>query len=174
MENKINLTRKQNLPFTVNYPYQVANGVSSSFVWQGTHGTRMDTKAVPYEVFEWLRDYTSTFKEGQLVVEEPKDTDDEEIKEIKEEVMEKSKIANSILTEEELKDMFTKGNQNVLKGKLNKLVEDLDGEETKEVKQYIHRSAMNIGIDSVAKRKVICEFCGLNYEDVGDNFDTEK
>lgn len=171
MENKtITLIRKQATPFTVNYPYQLNNGgVNPKFVWQGTKGKKMSEKDVPIEVFDWLKDYTSTFTSGMLVV---KETTDEELKELREMVKDLDVIEKAILTEEEIKKILNNGNQNVLKKALNDLIKDLtDEQQITEVKNYFYRTAIELGVDSSAKRKVICDWMGYIYEDVEANFD---
>lgn len=171
MENKtITLIRKQATPFTVNYPYQLNNGgVNPKFVWQGTKGSKLSEKDVPIEVFDWLKDYTSTFTSGMLIV---KETNDEELKELREMVKDVDIIEKAILTEEEIKDILGTGNQNVLKKALNDLIKDLtDTQQITEVKNYFYRTAIELGVDSSAKRKVICDWMGYIYEDVEANFD---
>ena len=59
-----------------------------------------------------------------------------------------------------------------MKKALNDLVKDISEEDTvKEVKNYVYKTAIELGVDSSAKRKVICDWIGYNYEDVADNFD---
>lgn len=176
MNEKIVLIRKQNLPFTVNYPFQLNNGgINPTFIWQGTKGNRLDEKPVPIEVYEWLRDYTTTFKEGMLIVKEADENDDEEIKELINQVPESREIEGSILTEQEISQMLSEGNQNVLKSKLKNLVSGLsDEDQVKSVKNYVYRTAMEIGIDSCAKRKVLCQWYGVEYEDVKDFFENDE
>jgi hypothetical protein len=173
-DKKIILMRKQSYPFTVNYPFPLNNGaVNSKFVWQGTKGSRISELGVPIEVFDWLRDETTTFTEGMLLVKEVTE-DDEELKELVNQVPESKEIENSILTMDEIKEMISTGNQNVLKGKLNKLVENLDEIQTKAVKDYIYRTTIEVGVDSSAKRKVICDWYGVEYEKVKDLFESEE
>lgn len=171
MENKtITLIRKQATPFTVNYPYQLNNGgISPQIIFQGSVGGRLSEKEVPIEVFNWLRDFTSTFKSGMLVI---KETKDEEIQELVEAIPNAEEMNKVILTIDEIKKMIDTGNQNVLKKALNDLVKDISEEDTvKEVKNYVYKTAIELGVDSSAKRKVICDWIGYNYEDVADNFD---
>ena len=71
--------------------------------------------------------------------------------------------------------MLTTGNQLVLKKELDNLIKDItDEDQVKEVKSYIYRTAIDIGVDSNAKRKIICEWYGLsNVENCGYIFDEE-
>lgn len=172
-DKKITLIRKHSYPFKVNYPFPLNNGgINPTFVWQGTKGGRPSEVDVPVEVFNWLRNETTTFKEGSLIIK--KTIEDEEIKDLIEQVPENEEIENSILTMEEIKKMLSEGNQNVLKGKLNKLVENLDEIQKKAVKDYIYRTTIEIGVDSSAKRKVICDWYGVEYEKVKDLFESEE
>ena len=67
------------------------------------------------------------------------------------------------ITRDEVKEILTTGNQFVLKKELDNLVKDItDDEQIKEVKSYIYKTAIDIGVDSNAKRKVICEWYGLS------------
>jgi len=171
MENKmITLIRKQASPFTVNYPYQLNNGgVNPQIIFQGTANGRLSEKQVPVEVFNWLKAYTSTFQSGMLVI---KESTDEEVQELVESIPNAKEMNKVILTIDEIKPMIGTGNQNVLKKALNDLVKDISDENTvKEVKSYIYKTAIELGVDSSAKRKVICDWIGYNYEDVADNFD---
>lgn len=172
-EKTITLIRKQPTPFTVNYPYQLNNGgINPKFVWQGTKGSILNEKKVPVEVFEWLRDYTGTFKTGMLIVKE-EDINDQDIEEIVQTLDDEKDISKAIKTEEEVKEMLSKGNQLVLKKELDKLIEGVEDEQKiKEIKNYIYKTAIEIGVDSSAKRKVIVDWVGdLNYEDVESLFD---
>ena len=178
MKIEITLIRKQDTPFTVNYPFQLPDGRLTRFDWSGTKGKVQNERNVPVEVYEWLRDYTTTFTEGELIVKtlDEKDTElSEDVKYLVEDMnSQQEDISQSIMTREEIEEMLTKGNQNVLKGKLNKLLEGLDEEQIKNVKGYIYRTAIDIGVDSNAKRKVICDWYGCNVEDCGFVFDKEE
>lgn len=178
MENKVTLIRKQPTPFEVNYPLTLPNGQLTHFDWTGTKGKIISKRDVPVEVFQWLKDSTTTFKDGCLIVDETKEETelDEDTKYLVETVQEEqATIKESIKTRDEVETMLTKGNQNVLKKALNDLTKDLEDEEQiKEVKNYIYRTAIDIGVDSNAKRKVICDWYGTDVENCGFIFDEEK
>ena len=174
MSNKITLIRKQAEPFSVNYPFQLTEGGQPHFDWQGSKGSVLSKREVPIEVFEWLRDYTNTFKSGMLIVDENEDKTEEVLETIETTKIEQENINKAILTRSEIEQMLTSGNQNVLKKKLNELVEDLDEYQAQEIKGYIYREAIDIGVDSMAKRKDICDWYGTNVEDCGYIFDKEE
>jgi hypothetical protein len=176
-KNTVTLIRKQADPFEVNYPFALPEGKLTHFDWTGTKNGIISKRDVPVEVFQWLKDFTTTFTNGHLIVEE-KDNEEleEDVKYLVEDVEEKqSEIKGAIKTREEIEKMLTTGNQLVLKKELDKLVKDItDEDQVKEVKSYIYRTAIDIGVDSNAKRKVICEWYGLsNVENCGWIFDEE-
>ncbi|MBZ9693188.1 hypothetical protein [Clostridium sp. M14] len=177
MENKITLVRKQPTPFEVNYPLSLPNGQLTHFDWTGTKGNIVSKRDVPVEVFQWLKDSTTTFKDGCLIVddniEQELDGDSQYlIDSVKDE---QSEIKKAIKTKTEIEQMLTTGNQNVLKKALNDLTKDVEDEEQiKEIKNYIYRTAIDIGVDSNAKRKVICDWYGTDVENCGFIFDEEK
>ena len=176
-KNTVTLIRKQSDPFEVNYPFALPEGKLTHFDWVGTKGSIISKRDIPIEVFQWLKDSTTTFANGHLIVEE-KDNEDleEDAKYLVEDVEEKqAEIREAIKTKDEIQTMLTTGNQQVLKKALNELIKDItDEDKIKEVKSYIYRTAIDIGIDSSAKRKVICEWYGLsNVENCGYIFDEE-
>lgn len=176
-KNTVTLVRKQADPFEVNYPFALPDGKLTHYDWTGTKNSILSKRDVPVEVFQWLKDSTTTFTNGHLMVEE-KDNEEleEDVKYLVEDVEEKqSEIKGAIKTRDEVGKILTTGNQLVLKKELDKLVKDItDEEQIKEVKSYIYRTAIDIGIDSNAKRKVICEWYGLsNVENCGYIFDEE-
>lgn len=177
MENKITLVRKQPTPFEVNYPLSLPNGQLTHFDWTGTKGNIVSKRDVPVEVFQWLKDSTTTFKDGCLIVDDniEKELDGDSQYLIDSVKDEQSKIKKAIKTKAEIEQMLTTGNQNVLKKTLNDLTKDVEDEEQiKEIKNYIYRTSIDIGVDSNAKRKVICDWYGTDVENCGFIFDEEK
>lgn len=164
-KNTVTLIRKQADPFEVNYPFALPDGKLTHYDWTGTKNNILSKRDVPVEVFQWLKDSTTTFTNGHLIVEE-KDNEEleEDVKYLVEDVEEKqSEIKGAIKTRDEVKEILTTGNQFVLKKELDNLVKDItDDEQIKEVKSYIYKTAIDIGVDSNAKRKVICEWYGLS------------
>lgn len=157
-EKQVTLIRKQPTPFTVNYPI---DGRIKKYVWNGTKGKLINKKPVSLEVYEWLAMYTTTFSEGCLVIEE---TDDEEVNEIKENIEDIETVENSILTKDEIERILTTGNHLVLKKELNGLIEGLSEELVRNQKRQFITISAEIGVDSSAKRKVISEWAGINFE----------
>lgn len=167
-DKQVVLIRKQDKPFTVNFP---TDGRLVKYLWIGTNGNVLNKKSVPFEVYDWLANYTSTFTDGSLVIAE---TDDEEINDIKSNLGEDiALVEKSILTKAEIEKILTTGNQNVLKKELIKLTNDLSPELAENQKRYVVGVAREIGIDSSSKRKVIAEWAGLDCENVDLVFDKE-
>lgn len=166
-EKEVVLIRKQSTPFTVNFPI---DGRIKKYKWLGTKGKVLDKKAVPFEVYNWLAMYTTTLEEGCLIVE---DTYDEEVIEIKENIDNIENIEKAVLTKEEIETILTTGNHLVLKKELDNLIQGLSPEMIQNQKRYVVNIASELGIDSSAKRKVIAEWAGLNYENSDLIFDKE-
>ena len=70
-----------------------------------------------------------------------------------------------------MEEIFKKGNQLVLKKTLESLANGLDDEQKEEFKKYVFNTSISVGVDSSAKRQVIVEFCGLDYDEVGHLYD---
>ena len=74
-----------------------------------------------------------------------------------------------MLLKEDIEKMIKTGNHNSLKKSLNELIKkDKPDHLVKNIKDQIVKLSTEIGVDSSAKRKVICEFADLDYEMVGD------
>lgn len=174
MENenrKITLIRKKPTSFVVNPPIQI-NGVYPKYQWNGTKGAVISKKEVPYEVYEWLRDNCpATFTDGELFVEEIP----EDLKEYtpSDEIEREKKLMKVMPTEKVLVDLLSKGNHLSFKKELTSLEKDLDEDQINELKKYVYKTYVSIGIDSNAKIKALCTWAGYNYEDVKDIFENE-
>ncbi|EDS77058.1 hypothetical protein [Clostridium botulinum] len=164
-DKKVILIRKQGTPFIVNYPH---DGTTTTYTWQGTKGTVLNERPVPFDVFDYLQNETVVFQTGALII---KETQDEDIKLVKENIPEIEQAESSIMTRKEVIDLFTTGNHLVLKKALNELTEGKSEIIAEDVKKYIVSVAVDEGIDSSAKRKVICEWAGLEYENSDLFFD---
>ncbi|KOA94869.1 hypothetical protein ADU76_02395 (plasmid) [Clostridium botulinum] len=164
-DKKVILIRKQGTPFIVNYPH---DGTTTTYTWQGTKGTVLNERPVPFDVFDYLQNETVVFQTGALII---KETQDEDIKLVKENIPEIEQAESSIMTRKEVIDLFTIGNHLVLKKALNELTEGKSEIIAEDVKKYIVSVAVDEGIDSSAKRKVICEWAGLEYENSDLFFD---
>lgn len=165
-EKEVTLTRKKTTPFTVNYPI---DGRIKKYIWLGTKGSLKNKKNVPFEVFEWLSMYTSTLIEGDLILEK---SDDIEVNHIRENIEGIDKIEDIILTKDEIIEIFKTGNHLSLKSKLKTLTDGRTDSIAKNQKRYIVGIAKEIGIDSNSKRKVLCEWAGIDYENSDLLFDS--
>jgi hypothetical protein len=168
MEDKqVILQRKQSTPFTVYYPYGM-NGMHQEIVWMGTTGKHINERPVSMEVFLWLKEKTTTFQSGALVI---KPTEDEDINYEKENIEDIEQAEQSALTKEEIQKILETGNQNVLKKALTEMTKDKNENLAREIKRQVMLVASEIGIDSSAKRKVICDWVGLDFENSDLLFD---
>ncbi|MBP3928399.1 MAG: hypothetical protein J6D47_02370 [Peptostreptococcaceae bacterium] len=165
MEDKmVILQNKRPNDFTVNYPYGERGNKEYKFM--GTKGAKIYERPIPMEVVEWLSQNTKTFELGYLIIK-PNEEDDD-INYLRENISDIDKIEESVLLKDDIIKMLKDGNQNVLKKKLNELIKDKSEELVRSIKDQIMKVATEIGVDSAAKRKVICDFAGLDYEMVGD------
>ena len=167
MENKmIILQNKRPSEFIVNYPY--GDRGNKEYRFMGTKGTKIYERAVPLEVVEWLSQNTVTFELGYLIIKTDENNSDEDVNYIRDNIVDLEIIEESVLLREDIVKMLKEGNQNALKKKLKDLIADKSEELVKSIKDQIIKVATEVGIDSAAKRKVVCEFAGLDYEVVGD------
>lgn len=161
MEDKqVILQRKQSTPFVVNYPYGEDSKIKE-YTWSGTIGKTINERPVPYEVFEWLKNATTTFQNGSLVI---KPTDDEDVNYAKESIDNIEEIEKSIMTREEVIAILEKGNYLSLKKALKDLTEDKPESFVSHITRYVCSIASDVGIDSSAKRKVLSEWAGIDFE----------
>lgn len=159
MEKEVILQRKQPTEFVINYPYGERGNKEIKIM--GTRGERISEKAVPLEIFEWLQQYTRTFEMGELLI---KETDDEEINYIKENIEDVEKVEESAFTVAEIKAILETGNHLTLKKKLKELIEDKNETLTKSIKRQFVTIAGEVGVDSSAKRKIISEWADIDFE----------
>lgn len=169
---KVILMRKKPTNYKIVCPFKV-EGCGSIIDFVGAKSGKVFEKEIPYEIYEWLRDETNAIKNGELIIKE-KPEDDEYTSNVYDGVEMQSDIKNSILTKEEVEELISKGNHLQLKGKLNKLIEGIE-DETKitSIKEYIYKTAVEIGMDSTSKIKVLCDWYGSDYENCGYIFDKE-
>lgn len=164
MEKTVILQRLQPSEFKVFYPYG-QNGTHQEYTWMGTKGKIVNERPVPMDVFMWLKEYTRTFELGALVI---KETEDEDVKYVKENITDIEQAEKSALTRDEIVEMLEKGNHNALKSALNKLVADKSEDLQKEIKRQVVQVSGEVGIDSVKKREILCDWAGFDYENSGD------
>lgn len=160
-ENKeVILIRKQNSEFIVNYPNASGN-IPRTYVWMGTKGKVLNEKKVPFEVFDWLQNSTTTFQDGCLII---KETSDELINSIKENIADIEDVEESILTADEIITMLETGNHLVLKKALNTLTEGKSENLVRSIVREVVQVAQDTGIDSSKKREIVCEWAGIDYK----------
>lgn len=165
MEDKnVILQNKRPTDFVVNYPYGERGNKEYKFM--GSKGSRIYERAVPMEVVEWLSQNTKTFELGYLIIKP--DEEDEDVKYLRENIEDVEIVEESVLLKEDVEKMIKTGNHNSLKKSLNELIKDKPEHLVKNIKDQVVKLSTEIGIDSSAKRKVVCEFADLDYEMVGD------
>jgi hypothetical protein len=161
MEDKqVILQRKQSTQFVVNYPFGQDSKVKE-YIWSGTLGKTVNERPVPYEVFEWLKNSTTTFQDGSLVI---KSTEDEDVLYAKESIENIEDIEKAVMTKEEVIAILEKGNHLSLKKALKEITQDKPESFVSRITRYICGIASDVGIDSSAKRKVLSEWAGIDFE----------
>lgn len=165
MEDKnVILQNKRPTDFVVNYPYGERGNKEYKFM--GSKGSRIYERAIPMEVVEWLSQNTKTFELGYLIIKP--NEEDEDVKYLRENIEDVEVVEESVLLKEDIEKMIKTGNHNSLKKSLNELIKDKPDHLVKNIKDQIVKLSTEIGVDSSAKRRVICEFADLDYEMVGD------
>ena len=154
--------------FKINYFGSIDGVVNPSWEFPASKNGRVVKKGVPFEVYEYLKT-GSTLKDGYLVLVGTKNEEDVNYIDYDKEELEG--ISKAIKTEKEMEEIFKKGNQLVLKKTLESLASGLDDEQKEEFKKYVFNTSISVGVDSSAKRQVIVEFCGLDYDEVGHLYD---
>lgn len=167
-DKKVVLIRKQDTEYKINYPYASQSNIPREYIWMGTKGKILNEKPVPFEVFEWLRTKTSVFENGCLII---KETDDEVINDIKDNMANIDDAEQSILTKDEIIEILTTGNHLSLKKKLNELTDGKTNALQETIKRQVTNIAQEEGVDSSAKRKALCEWLGVDYENSDLLFD---
>ena len=170
--NEIIVINKRPMEFSITYPRTLSNGtVCPQYkIPPAKNGNIIEWK-LPFEVYDWLKNSTTTFLEGYLLVKQTEENE-QQIEDIKEN---NDLMNKAILSEKELMDIVSTGNQNVFKKKLNELIENLDDEvQINAVKDYVWSIYTENGIDSTAKIKVLCDWVGRDYDKVKDLFDREN
>lgn len=163
MENKgVILQRKQPREFVINYPYGERGNKEYKFM--GTRGDRIYEREVPMDVFEWLTQYTTTIKDGELIIKPEEVEKNEDVFYIREGIDNIEQIESSILTKEEIINILEKGNHNVLKKALKELTEGKTEEVAKTIRKEFLEIAGDVGVDSSAKRKVLCDWLNVDFE----------
>lgn len=170
----IELINKRGFEYKINYPGTLENGRENpSYVFPEAKNGKTSSRKVPLEVFNWLKDYTTTFTQGFLEIVET-----EENKYDVEDIIEKNKaVCSAIYTEKEIEEMINKGNHLTFGKRLNEIsekIQDLDEDAQIQVKDYVWKTCVNLGIDSNAKIKKLCEWTGRDYDSVKDLFDVEN
>ncbi len=138
MSDKIKLARYRNTGYFVKYD---ADGSNRQYTWNGSKNGRVDIKEVPKEVVEWLSMNSICFDKGELVIVE----DNDNVKEIKDGIMEIETYENNTHTEEEIEKII-KGNFMKMKSELNKITVDSE-------KQFVIQVAIKFK-DELTKGKI--------------------
>lgn len=173
MEDSVILIRKQFTDFVINYPYG-NDGRVVSYVFPATKGNKPTERAIPKEVFRWLNQETTTIKDGHLVVKKESIENDEEVAYEVEIIENIDKMEESILSINEAKEILSKGNHLSLKKELNTLIEGKSETLANNIKKNFVMLAQEIGVDSIAKRKVIGVWANLDIEMLDVLFEDEE
>lgn len=163
MENKgVVLQRKQPREFVINYPY--GDRGNKEYKFMGTRGDRIYEREVPMDVFEWLTQYTTTIKDGELIIKPEEIESNEDVYYIREGIENIDQMEEAILTKEEIIKILETGNHNVLKKKLRELTENKVEEVAKAIRKQFLEVAGEVGVDSSAKRQALCNWLNVDFE----------
>ena len=150
MENVI-LIRNKNIPYTVNYE-------GKKYVWAGSTGTRISKKPVPLDVYDYLSSFTTTFQNGDLVVE-PTSI---QAQELEDNMLDKEAYALNGISKEEVIELL-KGNLKKMECELNKVTSD-------STKRFVMSIAKEVKVTNSTKQKFLKDWVGntLSIEDIFD------
>lgn len=154
-EKTINISRYRGGDYTVNYDN---NSRLMTYKWTGSKGDRIDTKAIPDYVVDWLIVGTNAIKNGSLVIEQ-----DENSKEIVENINYKEEIKSVVHTRAEIEKIL-KGNTNTMKSRLNAITNENE-------KNFVIDVAQDMKIDSMAKREFLSEWTGIDMNMLFEDLD---
>lgn len=138
---KVVLARHKFADFTVNYEHK-------TYVWPGSRGNVVSKKEVPIEVYEWLAMQTTTFRDGELVL----DQSNEDIEELKENIYEIEEYEVNSISKEEIKAL--------LSGNLKKMKSELEKIEVDSTKRFVLEVAREMKLENAIKQKFIKEWLG--------------
>lgn len=146
-EKMIKVSRYRIGDYTVNYN---ENGRLLTYRWAGSQPNRVDTKKIPEYVVNWLMMNTNALTNGNLVIEE-----DKESKEIIENIDNDDKYKDNIHTREEIEELLTGNFTKAKKEELNKITNQAE-------KDFVINVAQELKIDSVSKREFLADWVGID------------
>lgn len=141
----IKVARDRVAGYTVNYDGSGTGNVKS-YNWTGSKGNRIDIKAIPEEVIEWLNMNSVCFKEGELRIIE----DTKEAKEVVSNIDNVDEYKTNAISKEEV--------IKILQGNINKMKSELKKITNKDTKQFVVEVAKEINLDSNAKLTFLAEW----------------
>lgn len=145
------LIRNKNIPYTVNYE-------GKRYLWAGSKGTMISKKPVPIEVYDYLASFTSTFQNGDLVV----DPASEQAKELKDNILDTEAYEVNGISKDEVIELL-KGNLKKMESEFNKITSD-------STKRFVMSIAKEIKVTNSTKQKFLKDWTGntLSIEDIFD------
>ena len=145
------LIRNKNIPYTVNYE-------GKRYLWAGSKGTMISKKPVPIEVYDYLASFTSTFQNGDLVV----DPASEQAKELKDNILDTEAYEVNGISKDEVVELL-KGNLKKMESELNKVTSD-------STKRFVMSIAKEVKVTNSTKQKFLKDWVGntLSIEDIFD------
>lgn len=162
MENQVILQRRQPRDFVVNYPY--GEHGNKEFKFMGSKGEKIYERPIPMEVFEWLSQNTTTLKNGDLIIKPSQLDGNEDLAYERENIENIDEIESAIFTRKEIIEKMETGNHNTFKKALKEISDGKSENTLKIIKKQFIDVASEVGIDSSAKRKILCDWVGLDFE----------
>lgn len=151
MEKTIKLARYRTTPYTHNH---VTNGGTKKYEWAGATDRKVDVKAIPEEVFDWMTMNSVCFSKGELVIVEEDETLVENIVDVEE-------YKNNTHT----KDEITK----ILQGNLQKMKKELEKITVDSEKKFVLSVAQELKEDlAQGKVKFLSEWLGVSSDVLND------
>lgn len=135
----------------------IVNHEGKTYVWAGAKGEIPGKKVVPVDVYDFLAMRTTTFRDGELVIEAKTKEEKEAMLDT---IYEREEYESNALSREEVVKILN-GNYKKLEAELKKITSNT-------TKRYVLEVAREIKLESAAKQRIIKEWMGssLNIEEL--------
>lgn len=150
-EKNIILERHKSNSYTVIHPE-----TKRKYTWAGCKGSRVGSRAIPEEVYNYLADFTTCFSKGELIIS-PKNS---EVEELKNELTDIEEYENNAMSKDDVIALL-KGNMKKMEAELNKVT-------SATTKKFVMEVAKEIKLENSSKQKFLKEWTGskLSIEDL--------
>lgn len=151
--NNVILERHKPSDYTVNFD-------GKRYVWAGAKGSKVGSRTVTSDVYDYLSMFTTCLTDGELIIAKK----NANVEDLKEDLYGKEEYEVNALTREEV--------ITILKGTMKKMESELNKVTSESTKRFVLEVAKEIKLDNYNKQKFIKEWIGYELS-VEDLFDAE-